>query len=229
MNKKTENFLLNLVKSNYEYIAEKFNETRKKPMKEMVYKITETLNIKKGDRVLDLGCGNGCFFEVLPEGVDYLGIDNSKNLISYGRKKYGEIFLEKNILEVDSTDLENFKYIFSWAVFHHIPGQNLRLKFLESIYNNINNGSYFIFSVWKLRKKRFFLFSFFGIYLKYALKGFFLDFGDLIFSWKGSSGKSLRYYHAFSEKSLKKLVKKTKFKLIDFLEDEFNYYLVLKK
>jgi cyclopropane fatty-acyl-phospholipid synthase-like methyltransferase len=229
MNKKAEKFLLSLVESNYEEIAEKFNETRKKPMKEMIYRIVKRLGVKEGDTILDLGCGNACFFDVLPRGVKYRGVDNSEGLISYAKNKYGDLFLKKNILDIEKEELRDVKYVFSWAVFHHIPGNRLRLNFLKGLYKNIDDNSYFVFSVWKLRERDDFFLSALKVWFKYFLKGVVLDFGDLVFSWKGSKRKSLRYYHAFSKKSLKKLIKKTKFETVDFLEDKFNYYIILKK
>lgn len=236
MNKRAEKFLLKIVQEGYEEIAEAFNETRKKPMKPLVYKIVEDLSIKEGYKILDVGCGNGCFLEVLLDKkslakLNYLGIDNSVNLIKYAQEKYGVKFKVNNIVNLENLKENNFDYIFSWAVLHHLPGSKVRLSFLKDIYNKLNKEGSFIFSVWKLRKRKNFLSLKFQSFFKQILQGRILDFNDLIFDWKGDkNGKNqLRYYHAFSKKSLNKLISKSKFKIEKFLEDDFNYYYILKK
>jgi len=236
MNKRAKKFLLKIVSSGYEDIAEAFNETRKKPMKPLVYDIVEKLSIKDGDKILDIGCGNGRFLDVLINkknniNWDYLGVDNSTKLIQYAREKYSNKFEVINIIDLKEIKKNNFKYIFSWAVFHHLPGNNLRLKFLQDTYNLIDFDGVVVFSVWKLRNRK----NFFGLslrsFLEQILRGRILDFGDLIFNWKGNKNGEIRsrYYHAFSKKSLLKLISKTNFKIEKFLEDNFNYYYILKK
>ena len=231
MNKKAEKYLLKLVEQGYEEIAVDFSETRKKPMKPMVYQITEGLNIEPDDRILDLGCGNGCFFEVLSGRGNYLGIDNSSRLLALVQREYKTNFKKFDIIKLDDFKEGDFNFIFSWAVFHHIPGKKLRLNFLQEVYKKLNPEGRFVFSVWKLRNRKDFY--------KLALKTFFnnlfqgkiMDWADLIFPWKGSPKKFQppRYYHAFSKKSLEKEIRKSSFKIEEFLEDDFNYYLILKK
>ena len=57
-----------------------------------------------------------------------------------------------------------------------------------------------------------------------------MDFGDLLFDWRApGSLMSKRYYHAFRQSELKKLVKKSGLKAEKIFRDNFNYYLVLAK
>ena len=230
MNKRAKKHLLSLVADNYETIADDFNETRKKPMKPMVLEIVESLNISSENEILDLGCGNGRFLEILGQDKKYLGIDNSENLIKFAKEKYGDKFQVLNILDLNKLEKNNFDFIFSWAVFHHIPGNNLRLNFLNQVYDKMKEGSSLVVSVWKLRQRK----DFFYLALKSFLKNLFyfrlLDWGDLVFNWgKKENGVRPRYYHAFSEGSFKSVFKKSKFKIKKFLEDNFNYYIILKK
>jgi ubiquinone/menaquinone biosynthesis C-methylase UbiE len=44
------------------------------------------LKLKEGDSLLDLGCGQGVLARHLKEGIDYSGIDSSKELIASARK-----------------------------------------------------------------------------------------------------------------------------------------------
>lgn len=236
MNRRAEKFLLKIVSIGYEDIAEAFNETRKKPMKPFVHNIVDGLPIKNDDKILDIGCGNGRFLEVLFEkknkiSWDYLGVDNSIKLINYAQEKYGDKFEIIDIINFKKIKKDNFNYVFSWAVFHHLPGNSLRLKFLQNVYNLMASDGFFIFSVWKLRDKNFFLNLSLKSFFRQIFQGRVLDFGDLIFNWNGNKNGEVRprYYHAFSKKNLLKLISKTNFKIEKFLEDDSNYYYVLKK
>jgi len=55
------------------------------------------------------------------------------------------------------------------------------------------------------------------------------DFGDILFSWKNSQGEkvSQRYYHAFTKRGLRKIVKIAGLKIDRLDKDKYNYYLVL--
>jgi SAM-dependent methyltransferase len=231
MNKKAEKYILKLVEQGYEEIAVDFSETRKKPMKPMVYQITEDLNIGTDDKVLDLGCGNGCFFEVLSGRGNYLGLDNISRLLALAQREHKTNFKKFDIIKLEDFKEGDFNFIFSWAVFHHIPGKKLRLNFLQEVYKKLKPEGRFVFSVWKLRNRKDFYKLAFKTFFNNLFQGKIMDWADLIFPWKGSPKKSQppRYYHAFSKKSLEKGVEKSGFKIEKFLEDDFNYYLILKK
>lgn len=44
------------------------------------------LDLKPGDKLLDLACGNGILARSIPKGVEYLGIDLSESLVSSAKK-----------------------------------------------------------------------------------------------------------------------------------------------
>ena len=85
MDKQTQKNLLALVKSNYEEIADQFNQTRKKYLWPELIELTK--EIKTGDKILDVGCGNGRLLEAFRDKpVSYLGIDNNEKLINLARE-----------------------------------------------------------------------------------------------------------------------------------------------
>ncbi len=231
MNKKAEKYLLSLVESGYENIADDFSESRKKPMKAMVYEIVDDLKIGRDDTVLDLGCGNACFLEVLSGRGKYLGVDNSTGLIKLAQEKYEANFKKFDIIKIDELEEYDFDFIFSWAVFHHIPGKKLRSTFLRGVYKKLKPEGRVVIGVWKLRARKNFCRLAIKTFLNNFFRGRILDLADLIFPWKGSQAEKLplRYYHAFSEKSFKKEIKESGFRVETFLEDDFNYYIILKK
>ena len=45
------------------------------------------LGLKEGDSLLDLGCGQGFLARAIEANIDYLGLDSSKSLIEYAKRK----------------------------------------------------------------------------------------------------------------------------------------------
>ena len=131
MDRQTQKNLLTLVKSSYEEIADQFNQTRKKYLWPELIKLTK--EIKTGDKILDVGCGNGRLLEAFGDKkVSYLGVDNSEKLINLARENQkskikNRKFLVGDILDLGKIPEVNFDYVFSIALFHHLPGNDLRI------------------------------------------------------------------------------------------------------
>ncbi len=156
-----------------------------------------------GEKILDLGCGNGRYFEYLKnKKVNYFGIDVSDNLIKIAKNKYpGANFQVADALNLPFPD-GFFDKVVGVAVFHHIPSVELRVSFLKEAKRILKPGGIIILTVWNFREiKEFFL------YLKFIILKLFgskLDFGDFLEPW---GNKVLRYYHYFSKKELNDLAK----------------------
>lgn len=231
MNQKTRDKILNIVKVNYADIASEFNTTRKKYIWPSLNDLAA--NLKVGSRVLDVGCGNGRLLEVL-EGkqVDYLGVDSSRNLIQLAQQNYpNHKFAVNDVLHLSAIADNNFAYVFSVAVLHHLPGQKLQIEALRQMAEKLAPDGRMIVSVWNLWSQTKYLKLIFSSYLKYLFSKNKLDFGDILFFWKNSHGTrlSLRYYHAFSIRQLKKISRQANLKIVKIVQDKFNYYLVLEK
>jgi len=254
MDKQTQQNLLSLVKNSYDEIAEDFDTTRQKNLWPEILKLAS--EVKDGDSVLDVGCGNGRLVEAFKnKEINYLGIDNSQKLIEIAKSKFsiydfsakggpasgGQFsnnfqfsnfqFKIGDVLELDKINEKDFDYVFYIAVLHHLPGDDLKIKALEQIKNKLTDNGKIIVSVWNLWSQV----KFRKLILKYALlkivgKNRF-DFGDIIFNWKNNRGEviSQRYYHAFTTTGLKKIIKKSGLKIRKLYKDKFNYYLILEK
>ncbi len=185
-----------------------------------------------GERVLDLGCGNGRHFPVFKEkGVDYFGVDVSEKLIEVAERKYPE----GNFKRMDALNLSFpnnfFDKVYSIAVFHHIPSVDLRVGFLKEVKRVLKSGGLLILSVWKFHqlRERCLLFKYTILKLFGKTK---LDWRDVFVPW---GGKIERYYHCFSKSELENLVKKMEFKIkeIGVIRNEKgnrqNLYLVAEK
>jgi len=230
MDKNYAEFLLKKTKEDYNLIAEDFSRTREGIWEEIRFLFENYL--KEGDKVLDVGCGNGrCYTLIKSKNVEYFGIDNSEKLINLARGKYPKAkFQVADALNLPFQD-SFFDKIYNIAVFHHIPSKELRLKFLKEAKRVLKPDGLLILTVWKFHEKRekFLLF-------KYTLLKIFglskLDFGDILEPW---GRKVERYYHWFSEKELADLVEQTDFKLqkIDVVKNERgnrqNIYLIAQK
>ncbi len=198
--------ILNQTKKTYNNISNSFSKSRFNIWPE--FSFLERYD-KKGS-ILDFGCGNGRFAALFSK-VEYFGIDISEELIKIAKKK----FPEKNFYVFDGLNIpfENnfFSFIFSIAVFHHIPSKNLRQKVLKELRRVLMPGGLILISVWDLRNK--------PKILKLVLKNIFfkitgkskLDFLDVWLSWQN---KENRYIHIFFKNSLKKEIKKAGFDIV---------------
>lgn len=223
--------IIMMVKRGYDDVAADFDATRKKALWPDIYKFAA--DIKTGDRVLDVACGNGRILEALKDkDFKYLGVDNSEELLTLARQNYPEnTFLFSDMLDLKNIPDGEFNQVFCLAALQHIPSRDLRIKALKNMNLKMTNNGRLIVSNWNLWTKKSFRFQ---LIKRYFLRifGFYQDdWNDLFFPWKDSSGKNktLRYYHAFTGKELKKLTTISGFKIKSFYKDKYNFWLELVK
>src|SRR3989338_7347909 len=231
MNKPIQKYLLDLVKRNYEEIAGGFSTTRTNRSWPELIKLTE--EVKNGDSVLDVGCGNGRLLEILKDKkIRYLGVDNSQELLKIAKIRFtDEPFLSSDILELNKISEKDFDYVCSIAVLHHIPGRDLRIEAVKQLGDKTKIGGKIIVTVWNLWSQTKFLKVIFKFAILKTLGKNRMDFGDILFNWKNNQGEgvSQRYYHAFTKNELKNIISKTGLKLEKLYKDKYNYYAILKK
>ncbi|MDD4990327.1 MAG: class I SAM-dependent methyltransferase [Candidatus Pacebacteria bacterium] len=217
MDKNTAQKLLDKVRDDYNQISEDFSNTRVQIWPETAILFDY---IKKGDRVLDLGCGNGRFVNIIKEkGGEYFGTDVSEKLIETAKRLHPNgNFQTTEPLKLPFSE-GYFDIIYLIAVFHHIPLKGFRLEFLKEAKRVLKPGGFLILTVWKPKDKQEKLLG-----LKFLFKKIFglpphhnfvwcggesggLDFGDVIEPWFGRN-KGERYFHCFTKNELTKLVLK---------------------
>jgi len=222
-------YLLNETIENYNLIAEDFSRTRQHiwPGFDVLVRY-----VKPNDNVLDLGCGNGRLLDLLKnQKINYIGVDNSSALITLAQKKYpGVDFRTGNALNLPFPD-NYFDKIYSIAVLHHIPSQELRLKFLKEAKRVLKPEGLLILTVWDLWQWRGFKHNF-----KYAVLKILglskLDFGDVFVPWQK---KYQRYVHCFTKRELVRFAQNAGFqvKAIGKLKmkesRQANIYVVVQK
>lgn len=147
------------VKIFYPIIGLRINEYRRKAV--------DYLNLKKGDLVVDLGCGTGLCFPLIMEKIGQkgtlIGVDISTEMLSVAEKRakrYG--WSNVNLIH---SDIEKFEFpneingLISTGVFGYLEG---RSKVLENIYKSLaHNGKIVIFDGKRPDKWPSFLFKLF--------------------------------------------------------------------
>ncbi len=206
--------MLNKVRDDYNIISKHFSETRQGLPQE--YRFLADY-IKNGDKILDIGCGNGRFLYALEDKhAEYCGIDSSEEMIELAKQK----FPEAKFFQADATDLPfedgSFDDIISMATLHHIPGLDLRADFMSEAHRVLKNDGILILTVWNLwnhKKPLILLLKYFILKIIGRSK---LDFKDIYYSWKDQEGNITadRYVHCFTERELKNLAESAGFKII---------------
>jgi len=238
MDREYAQYLLNKTKEDYNLIAEDWSKTRSF----VIFEEKEWFlrYISAGDKVLDLGCGNGRFFEIFNEKkVDYTGVDFSEKLIEIAKSKYPKgNFLVSSVFNLPFPD-NFFDRVLCVAVFHHIPSKELRLNLLKEIKRIMKPGGRLILTIWNLnpigmiligKYKRFL--SFLKYFILKILGRSKLDFKDFYIPWRNIL---LRYIHFFTKTELKELVKQSGLELDEIgsfrnkKSKEGNIYIIAKK
>jgi len=233
MNSTTAARLIELNRQFYDQFGDDFSATRGR----LQPGVTRILDSLRGDEsILDLGCGNGELARELARRghhTPYLGLDFSLPLLRAAETPLAGF--QAQFREVDLTQLsenseqlsvssdqssvtEHWSLITAFAVFHHIPSEEIRLKLFHTIHDLPTDDGRFILSNWQfLNSDR----------LKariqpWELAGFTeaeVDEGDYLLDWK-RGGTGLRYAHHFSAEELSALAEQTGFRVVDsFLSD----------
>jgi alkylated DNA repair protein alkB family protein 8 len=176
MKKEIAEKILQEIEQGYDLMSQKFSETRKYFWRGLEF-IADYA--KEGDKVLDFGCGNGRLLELIgkTEGMQYFGVDTSKNLIDIAKQHYqqpnthfqkihpvksaegGPALQEFNGVNPLQTTLpftsDFFNTIYSIAVFHHFPSKKYRREIIKEMYRITKKEGYVVITVWNLWQKKY--------------------------------------------------------------------------
>lgn len=207
----------------YNEIAEEFSATRK-----MMWPELADLDkyARAGDKVLDIGCGNGKlfnYFSAADKRFSYFGIDISEKLIGLAKAIAQKSIYENenrlSVAEFKTFDGMNISYpdnsfdvIYCLAVLPHLPGRETQVKFLENIRKSAKPGAKLILTCWNLWQPKFIKYQAKMIVNciidKILGKGQY-DWGDFYIPWKKRGVEPIsRFYHAFTVSELNSILKK---------------------
>jgi tRNA (uracil-5-)-methyltransferase TRM9 len=230
MDRETVDRLLEINGLFYQTFALQFSQTRQR-IQPGVRKIIE--RIPKDASILDLGCGNGELWKTLAENGYrgcYVGLDASPGLLDIASQKYSDrlpntpTFIQANLADSgwdealcqSQSEVGCFDQVMAFAVFHHLPGHNLRRQTLEMVHELLCPGGQFIHSEWQFLnsprlKARLQPWNFAGIAENQV------DHGDYLLDWR-HGGSGLRYVHQFDPGELEQLASETRYRI----EETFN-------
>ena len=189
--------------SEYDKFAKHWDKTRDRAWPEFDLFFPQ---VNKGDRLLDLGCGNGRLRQFLPPDLirngDYFGLDVSAGLLRIAREKHPR----DNFFKGDfSTPLpfgaDNFNWVVSIAAFHHLLDTQSQKLFLEEAYRTLKPGGKIFMTTWILPQKYFWMNFWKG---RVFTKNWIVPFGK---------EKHIRTYRYVNDKDLTKLLKRAGFKV----------------
>jgi len=225
MDKEYAKYLLKKTQEDYNLIAEDYARTRQFTWD--IKNLAEYVN--SGEKILDLGCGNGRLLEILKgKRVNYIGLDNSQKLLEIAKKNYpDEKFQVGDALNLPFPE-NFFDKVFSIRVLPHIPSKEFQLQFLKEAKRVLKPRGNLILTGWYvygLTVKKNFLLMIENVFLKIIGKSK-LDFGDALIPW---GKKVMRYYHYFTKRELKKLTEESGLKIKKIWTTPFDIYLIAEK
>lgn len=121
-----------------------FNSTMAELRREEYKRFIEVCGLE-GKKIIEIGCGQGEFLQVLTEfPVEAHGIEHSLELVNIGRAK--GLNISQNFAETPETKIENapFDAFLSFNFLEHQPRPN---DMMRCIYNNLKDGGYGLVTV----------------------------------------------------------------------------------
>lgn len=245
MNNKEINQILELNKQFYQSVSNDFSKTRQKPWEgwgrateilKKYFHISEDKSISKIQaasdtthiddnkndvtRLIDLGCGNGRFYDFLSKNISnfhYTGVDTNNDLINEAKQKYGKDknakFIKKDVVKNIEKFYRNYDVITAFGLTHHIPSSDLRNQWFSNLPKILDpkfEKSLIILTFWDFEKKA----------------------GDYLIGWDKKPDVA-RFCHKYSKEELDNLISNYKnlgFKLLSrYKADNKNLYLIFGK
>jgi SAM-dependent methyltransferase len=215
-----------------------FSQTRQR-LQPGVQRLVDTLS---GDEsVLDLGCGNGALARALSgrgHRAPYTGVDLSASLLNEARGgAYGMPtgFVQADLLELDaqpvpewalllaqpeapahqaiSGEPDRWSVVAAFAVLHHIPSREHRMRLLRAVRFRLRPGGRFFVSNWQFLgspRMQVRIQPWEAAQLAEAD----LDPNDYLLDWRHGP-RGLRYVHQFTQAELDGLAESSGFRVVE--------------
>ena len=226
----TAEMLLRLNRQFYQTFALQFSATRMR-LQPGVRRLLDRLPAEAN--ILDLGCGNGELARELDRREHrgaYIGLDISPALLMEAERDPLK-FLKATFVQADLADpkwardiqwlqASSSKFgldaILAFAVLHHLPGDELRLRTLQKVRECLAPSGLFIHSEWQFLnssrlRRRIQSWELIGLNADAADA---VDPGDYLLDWR-SDGYGLRYVHHFNEEELRRLAQASQFEVVE--------------
>ena len=211
--------------------------------------------VSPGARVLEVGCGDGKVGRALARsGVGaYLGLDASEAMLAKAEELTKDERRRTNDQQVlrpaqrsfdfKYSDLSSsswpqvlppspFDWILAFAVFHHLPGYELRAGVLQTLADHLAPGGRLALSNWQFtRSDR--LKKLIVSWSQAGLSDHDVEPGDYLLSWERKGARGLRYVHLLDAAETGRMASKAGLRVVDSfradgLTDDLTDYVVLE-
>jgi len=169
--------------------------------------LSKKLKLEKGAKILDFGCGDGLFLQVFREAhpeYEFFGFDLSEIAVERGKKKYGLNLFSGEIEKSGFPD--NFFDLIT--LYHVIEHLNEPSSVVKKLYQLARPQGKIVITTpnedYLLLKALQTIYRLFGGRIKIFLDKFY----------------NLEHINSFSEKSLRVLLERCGFKVVDFWQGE---------
>ncbi len=106
--------------------------------------VCKKLNLQKGQKILDIGCGWGGFLKYAAEkyGIEGVGISVSKEQIAYGQEMCSDLPIELRLQDYRDIN-EKFDHVVSLGMFEHVGYKNYR-TYMEVVHKALKDEGCFL-------------------------------------------------------------------------------------
>jgi tRNA (uracil-5-)-methyltransferase TRM9 len=239
MDSNTASKLIELNQLFYQTFALQFSLTRQR-LQPGVRRILESL--RASAHILDLGCGNGELARQLAK-IDYrgtyTGLDFSTSLLAEARARMPPslpaIFRQADLSQpgwAENLPHAPFDMVLAFAVFHHLPGVELRRQVLQRAGDLLTPDGRLIHSEWQfLNSPR--LAARILPWKSVGLTPAQVDPQDYLLDWR-QGGVGRRYVHLFTAEEFEKLAAECGLKVVntyysDGEGDKLSLYQILER
>jgi len=205
----------------YGEIASHFHRTRRSPWPETV-EFGRTFT--EGDRLVDLGCGNGRNAIYLAGlGLEVAGVDFSHPLLELAEENARSHAVDHicEFVRGDLTDIPFGECEFQGGIYiaslHHLATHSERLQSLNELHRVLVPGARALVSVWG-REERFT--EQLEIWKEHPL----FEYGDVMVPWKSGEKEWPRYYHLFDEREFASILNESRLAVEDVFLSGENVY-----
>jgi SAM-dependent methyltransferase len=219
--------LLDVNRAFYQSLGEAFAASRTRPQPGVLRALA---SVGSETSVIDVGCGHGLAAAALDaRGFSgrYTGVDGSAVLLELARRRQvrpwarfeqADLAAPGWSRQAAATADGRFDWALAFSVFHHFPGEALRLRLARDLHDLLGGGGRGWVSVWqflespRLRNRRV-------DWGEIGLDAAEVDPGDALLDWR-RGGYGVRYVHHFSPEELADLATAAGFKVeATFLSD----------
>ena len=207
------------VQDAFDRISEHWNRARKHPWPDLIT-FLEKQSFQHGSKsCIDIAAANGRHTRYMSQfSTLSVGIDLSLNLLRLAKKEKSS----KNCdyIQADASFLPFRENVFNKSLFisglHHLPSES-RVQSLQELKRVLSVNGQCLVTVWVRDQEKFIALFLIDLILLTFLHSKSKRFGDIFVPWKGQDGRIIasRFYHLFSEKELKNLLKKAGLKVLE--------------